>query len=78
MEAHQANAARSHLALVCALAVDQQRQINELSNRLAAVNTAHAAADGSFLWRIAGFKSKATPEVYGTTSITVFLVVFSL
>jgi len=77
MEAHQASAARSHLALVCVLAVDQQRQIDELSNRLAAVNTAHAAPDGSFLWRITGFKSKAGLEVYRpitVLSLTTFLL----
>jgi len=64
METHQATAARWHLSLVCALAVNQQRQIDELSNRLAVVNTAHSAPDGSFLWRITGFKSKAGLEVY--------------
>jgi len=63
MEAHQSSAARSHLSLVCGLAVDQQRQIDELSSRLAAVTTALAGPDGSFLWRITGFKSKAGLEV---------------
>jgi len=58
MEAHQTSAARSHLSLVCSLAVDQQRQIDDLSNRLAAVTTALASPDGSFLWRITGFNSK--------------------
>jgi len=65
MELHQTNAARSHLTLVCALAVDQQRQIDELSSRLAAVTTSHACPDGSFLWRIAGFsKAKSGLEVH--------------
>jgi len=63
MESHQASAARAHLSLVCSLAVNQQRQIDELSSRLAAVSCAHAAPDGSFLWRITGFKSKAGLEV---------------
>jgi len=63
MESHQASAARSHLSLVCSLAVDQQRQIDELSSRLAAVSSAQAAPDGSFLWKITGFKSKAGLEV---------------
>jgi len=78
MSAHQSSAVRSHLSLVCALAVDQQRQIDQLSNSLAAMSAATAAPDGSFLWRIAGFSAKAGQQVgllYHTSSVTVRLLI---
>jgi len=63
MESHHTTTAQSHLSLVCKLAVDQQRQIEDLTRRLAAVSALQAAPDGSFVWRVDGFKAKAGVEV---------------